>query len=139
MTLTDVMLAENVLSDPNGRLTLFSLITGGVQTLALPGLLRRLAVATRWESPIPLRCRVALYAPDGTLLADADADIPTGPFWQLTLFSDVPLPVEGEYKLTVFAGSNVEREIPLTVTVAPPPAGTAANLNREETNATTNA
>ncbi len=128
MTLTDLILAENILSDPNGRLTLYHLITGGVQALALPGLLRRLAVATRWESPLALRCRVALYAPDGTLLADADAQIPAGPFWQLTLFNDVPLPVEGDYKLTVFAGSDMEREIALAVTVVPP-AETTTNLN----------
>jgi len=115
MKLTDVVLAENALADPWGRLSLYNLITAGLTVPSVPAVLRRLAVVTRWESPTPFRQRVALFAPDGTLLADADAEVPSGPYLQLALFSDVALPVAGTYRLVVYAGGHEVRTIPLPV------------------------
>ena len=118
MNLTDVMLAENALADPWGRLSLYNLITAGLTVPSVPAVLRRLAVVTRWESPMPFRQRVALFAPDGTLLADADAEVPAGPYLQLALFADVPLPVAGEYRLVIYAGGEEARTVPITVQTA---------------------
>lgn len=115
MRLTDVVLAENALADPRGRLTLYNLITAGLTVPTTPAVLRHLAVVTRWESPVPFRLRVALFAPDGTLLADADGEGPAGPYLHLTLFSDVALPVVGTYRLRVYAGGEEARTVPLEV------------------------
>jgi len=121
--LTDVVLAENALADPQGRLSLYNLITAGLTVPSFPAVLRHLAVVTRWESPMPFRQRVALFAPDGTLLADADAEAPAGPYLQLTLFSDVALPVPGTYRLVIYAGGEEARTVPLEVMQAQEPPG----------------
>ena len=118
MKLTDVVLAENALADPWGRLSLYNLITAGLTVPSFPAVLRRLAVVVRWESPMPFRQRVALFAPDGTLLADADADVPAGPYLQLALFTDVALPVAGQYRLVVYAGGEEVRTMHLNVSQA---------------------
>jgi len=115
MNAREVILAENVLSDPEGRLSFYGIITEGLRAPSFPGRLRRLAVMVRWSSPVPFRARAALYAPDGTPLADAGGEIPAGEFRWIALFRDVPLPVPGRYRLVIYAGADPAREIEIPV------------------------
>jgi len=57
----EVVLAENVLADPEGRLSFYSMILDRLAAPAFPGRLRRLAALVRWESPVPFRARAALF------------------------------------------------------------------------------
>lgn len=111
----EVVLSENVLADPEGRLTFYNLIPDGIRAPAFPGRLRRMAMMVRWNSPIPLRARAAFYAPDGTPLADAAGEIPVGDFRWIALFRDVPLPVPGRYRLVIYAGAEPVREIEIAI------------------------
>ncbi|MDW8029266.1 MAG: hypothetical protein RMK94_12840 [Armatimonadota bacterium] len=115
MNVREVVLAENVLADPEGRLTFYSVIADGIRAPAFPGRLRRLAAMVRFQSPVPFRARAALYAPDGTPLADATGEIPGGDFRWIALFRDVPLPVPGRYRLVIYAGGTAVREVELSV------------------------
>jgi len=111
----EVVLAENVLADPEGRLSFYSLVLDRLAAPAFPGRLRRLAALVRWESPAPFRARAALFGPDGTPLAEAGGEIPAGPFAWVALFRDVPLPGPGLYRLVIYAGADPVREIPIHV------------------------
>lgn len=115
MNVREVVLAENILADPEGRLSFYSLVMDGLRVPAFPARLRRLAAMVVFESPLPFRARAAIFAPDGTLLADAGGEIPAGTFRWIALFRDVPLPVPGRYRLAVYAGGEMVREIDLSV------------------------
>lgn len=111
----DVIVAEDALTNPRGVLSLYGVITEPMRVKAFPARARRLAVLQRWESPIPLRARTALFAPDGALLADAGHDVPSGVYWHLVILPDVWLPSAGDYRLVVFAGGEIAREVLLGV------------------------
>lgn len=115
MNVREVVLAENVLADPEGRLTFYNLIASGIRVPAFPGRLRRMAAMIRWNSTVPFRARAALYAPDGTPLADAAGEIPAGDFRWIALFREVPLPVPGRYRLVIYAGAETVRDVEILV------------------------
>lgn len=113
---TDVVIAEDALTNPRGALSLYSVLTEPMYARAFPARVRRLAVLARWEALAPIRARVALFAPDGALLADAGHDVPPlAGYWHLVILRDLQLSAPGRYRLTFFAGGLVAREVGIMV------------------------
>ncbi len=116
-----VVVCEDVLANPSGRLTLYNLFRD-LTADGFPATLPRLHVVTTWYNPQKddgrALIRVAILAPDGSLVGDATATISValGAYHtQVSRFRDLVLPEPGTYRVQVAQESRIVSDLPLTV------------------------
>ena len=119
-----VVVCEDVLANPSGRLTLYNLFQDLTADL-FPAVFPRLHVVTTWYNPMPEPARAVIQAgivaPDGTAIGNAAATITVAPnayHTQISRFQGLIFPVPGDYRVQVQRGSRQVCDLPLVV-VAP--------------------
>jgi len=130
--LISVLVCEDVLANPSGRLTLYNLFHD-LTADSFPATLPRLHVVTTWYNPqedgSQALIRVVILAPDETLVGDATATVSVGPdacyHTQVSRFRDLVLPGPGTYRVQVARESRIVSDLPLVV-LGPGPGGAQA-------------
>lgn len=116
-----VVICEDVLVNPSGRLTLYNIFQD-LATDRFPAALPRLHVTTTWYNSLPEQVQtvvqVGIVAPDGTLVGNAAVTITVAPgayHTQISRFRDLVFPIPGNYQIQVQRGSRQMCNLPLMV------------------------
>lgn len=116
-----VMICEDVLMNPSGRLSLYNVFQD-LTADRFPAAFPRLHVVTTWHNPSPEQVQaviqVGIVAPDGTPVGNAAATITVAPgayHTQISRFRDLVLPTPGDYRIQVQRGSRQMCDLPLVV------------------------
>jgi hypothetical protein len=127
LALASVLLCEDVLMNPAGRLTLYNTYLD-LGAADFPAVVVRLHVVTTWYNPgdalAEFVVQVAIITPgdEETLVGDAAVTVQVAPgayHTQVSRFRDLVLPFPGAYRVQVRTGTEVVSDLPLIVTAAP--------------------
>jgi hypothetical protein len=119
MKLISTVICDDVLRNPGGWLSLYSLFRE-VYADTYPTTLVRMHVVTTWlnESAQTRQVirRVAVLSPGGELVADQAATVDVGPgayHTQITRFLDTVFVAPGTYRVQMQAGTEIVADLPL--------------------------
>ena len=127
LTLASILLCEDVLANPSGRLTLYNVFRD-LEAATFPASIVRAHVVTTWynsgDTPAKFIVRVAIITPgEGeTLVGDAAVTVQVAPGAYYTLvsrFRDLLLPLPGAYRVQVQVETEVVSDLPLILVAAP--------------------